>query len=331
MRLPLKGSDYFCEKVNASAEKVQQAYLEAVGPAVAMRKASVMLGDGTITQTDTFDPQRVRAFYQRLAGLLGGVENNNAGSGGGWLFSGVSKSATEDLHRLFCQFSKEVGVAVVATGVSKRQNKEKEEEKSNNNNSSRHSRYYHISGYFGVQFHTLPYYRVDRRVVEIQKELAQIASKADAVFGKMVGKADRAVQEELEKKGYGGLETQELFTKMFEDEALVEQLDKKAAAVESQFPEFEEMRVQKNRLFGELNDMLVELYQAAPVIIDYTRLMSGEEGLATYFDIEVIKNPGSKKSSREAFLDTAKMPREAADAIASELSFVADALRKAAG
>src|SRR5919204_5978751 len=117
VRAPFKGDDYFCKQINAAAQKVEQAYLEAIGPAVAVRKASAMLGDGTVTQADTFDPQNVQMFYQRLANSLGG-----------WAFSGILKSATEDLHRLYCQFIKEAGK-------------------------------FYISGYFGVQFHMLPYYR----------------------------------------------------------------------------------------------------------------------------------------------------------------------------
>ena len=284
MRAPFKGDDYFCRQVNAAAQRVEQAYLEAIGPAVAMRKAGAMLGDGTVTQADTFDPQNVQAFYQRLANSLDG-----------WAFSGILKSATEDLHRLYCQFTKEAGR-------------------------------YHFSGYFGVQFHVLPYYRVDRRVIEIQKELAKIADDATSVFKNMTGAADKALAAELEKRGYAGMDFQELFTKMFDDENLVKELDEKAAAVESRFPEFEEMGRKKNRLFAELNDLLIELYQTSPVSIDYNRLMQGEEGVTTYFDIELVKN--KKTKAREAYLETGKIKKDVADAIAGELDGVANALKK---
>lgn len=284
MRVPFKGDDYFCKQVNAAAQKVEQAYLEAIKPAIAARKTSAMLGDGTVTQAETFDPQSVQVFYQRLANSLKG-----------WVFSGILKSATEDLHRLFCQFTNEAG------------------------------RFY-ISGYFGVQFHVLPYYRVDRRVIDIQKELAKIADDATSVFKNMTGTADKALAAELEKRGYANMEFQELFTKMFDDEKLVEELDKKASAVESQFPEFEEMGKKKNRLFAELNDLLIELYQTSPVSIDYNRLMQGEEGVTTYFDIELVKN--KKTKAREAFLDTPKIKKDAADLVAAELDSVAIALKK---
>lgn len=286
MRVPLKGDDYFCKQVNSAFEKVHEAYLESIKPAIAMLKTNAMLGDGTVAQVDTFDPQKVQVYYQRLTNSLDG-----------WLSSGISKSATEDLHRLFCQFTKEFGGR------------------------------FHVSGYFGVQFHALPYYRVDRRVIEVQKELAKIADDATSVFNNLAGTTDKALKSELEKMGYANLETDDLFVKMFDDEKLAAQLDKQAEAVESQFPEFKEMGQRKTRLFAELNDLLIELYQTSPVPIDYNRLMQGEEGVTTYFDIEAVRNKKTKK--REAQFETKDIERKVADGVATELHQVAEALRRA--
>ncbi len=284
VRAPFKGDDYFCSQVNANTQKVEQAYLEAIKPAIAMRKASAMLGDGTVTQVDTFDPQNVQLFYQRLASSLEG-----------WTFSGISKSATEDLHRLYCQFTKWI-------------------EK------------YYISAYFGVQFHVLPYYAVQKRVIDIQKELAKIADDATIVFKNMTGAADKALASELEKRGYASLEFQELFTKMFDDEKLAQELDEKASAVESRFPEFGKMGERKTRLFAELNSLLIELYQTSQVLIDYNRLMQGEEGVTSYFDIELVKN--KKTKAREAYLNTGKIKKDDTYSVIAELDSVATALKR---
>ncbi|MDQ3971120.1 MAG: hypothetical protein M3227_05490 [Thermoproteota archaeon] len=54
--------------------------------------------------------------------------------------------------------------------------------------------------------------------------------------------------------------------------------------------------------------------------------MQGEEGITTYFDIEVLKN--KKRKIREAFLDTIKMPKEAADMLSGVLGAVGETLRK---
>ena len=286
VRAPLKGDDYFCRQVNAAAEKVHRAFLEAIRSAILMRQANAMLGDGTITQADTFDPQNVQNFFQQLGNTLQD-----------WTFSGVLKSATEDIHRLYCTFTKEADK-------------------------------FYMSVYFGVQFHVLPYYRVDRRVIDIQKELAEIEGRATSVSSKMTAAADRVLATELEKRSYTNLEFEELFAKMFDDEKLMEELNRKTAAVESQFPQIGETRNRKSELLSELNDLLIKFYQTSPVLIDHNRLMQGEEGVTSYFDIEVLKNKKNKR--REAFLDTIKMPKEAADMLSGELGAVGETLCKIA-
>ncbi|HYX71919.1 MAG TPA: hypothetical protein VE732_04055, partial [Nitrososphaera sp.] len=125
------------------------------------------------------------------------------------------------------------------------------------------------------------------------------------------------------------LEFEELFVKIFDDEKLAEQLNEKTAVIESRFPEFEKMRNRRSELISELNNMLVSFYQTSPVLIDYNRLMQGEEGITNYFDIEVIKKNKNTKR-REAFLDTVKMPKEAADLLSAEIGKVGATIRKLA-
>jgi hypothetical protein len=285
VRAPLKGEDYFCRKVNASAEKVQEAFLEAVKSAITMSQANAMLGDGTITQADTFDPQNVQKFFQQLGNAL---ED--------WTFSGVLKSTTEDMHRLYSTFTKEADK-------------------------------FYVSAYFGIQFHELPYYRVDRRVIEIQKELARIEGSATSVLSKMTDAANTVLATELEKRGYANLGFEELFAKMFDDEKLIEELNEKSAVVESQFTQVGVARDKVSELLSELNNLLIKFYQTSPVLIDYNRLMQGEEGITNYFDIEVIKK-NKKTKRREAFIDTIKMPKEAADMLSGEIGALGETLRK---
>lgn len=285
VRAPLKGEDYFCRKVNVSVEKVQEAFLEAVKSAITMSQANAMLGDGTITQADTFDPQNVQKFFQQLGNAL---ED--------WTFSGVLKSTTEDMHRLYSTFTKEADK-------------------------------FYVSAYFGIQFHELPYYRVDRRVIEIQKELARIEGRATSVLSKMTDAANTVLATELEKRGYANLGFEELFAKMFDDEKLIEELNEKSAVVESQFTQVGVARDKVSELLSELNNLLIKFYQTSPVLIDYNRLMQGEEGITNYFDIEVIKK-NKKMKRREAFIDTIKMPKEAANMLSGEIGALRETLRK---
>ena len=284
MRTPIKGDDYFCRQVNAAAEKVQEAFLDAIKPAIAMRDAKAMLGDGTITHAYTFDPQNVENFLQQLGSTLEG-----------WAFSGILKSATEDLHRIYSTFTKEAGK-------------------------------FYMSAYFGIQFHALPYYRVERRVIDIQKELARIEYDATSALSNMIGAADRLLATELEKRGYTNLGFDDLFERMFEDEGLIEELNEKAAVVENQFPQLIASRSRINELLSELNDLVVKFYHTSSVLIDYNRLMQGEEGITNYFDIEVLKNGKTKR--REALLDTTKIPKEVADILSLQLGAVEEMLYK---
>jgi hypothetical protein len=287
MRLPLKGDDYFSTQVNDAFAKIQEGFLEAVKPAIIMKKSNAMLADGTVTQTDTFDPQNVQTFYQRLTNRMGG-----------WLAGGISKSVTDDLHRLFCQFNKDVG-----------------------------KRYY-ISGYFGIQFHALPYYKVDKRVIEIQKELAKLADEATVLYEGIRDNTDKVLGQELEKQGLANMEFEGLFSKLFEDEKLEQELNKKAETVAMQFPDFQKIGKRKSLLFAELNDLMIELYQTSDASIDYNRLMQGEEGICTYFDLELLK-VNKKTVSREAMFETKKIPKADADRVYKELESVAKALNMA--
>ncbi len=282
MRLPIKEDDYFATEVNSAFEIVKDNYLLAIKPQIEMKKVNAMLGDGSVAQIDCFESQRVIVFYQQLIDSLKW-----------WVTTGISNSQTEDLHRLYCQFTQEVGR-------------------------------YRMSGYFGIQFHALPYYRVDKRIIEIQKELAQIAGEGGNTFKSMASKGDHIVQKELESIGFAQMGFEELLEKLFEDESLVADLEKKTTALENEFSGFKEMRHTKERLFSELNDLLMELCQISPVSIDHNKLMQGEEGVVTYFDIEKVKNQKTKET--DSYINTKRMTKELTGQVVTILGEVANTL-----
>ena len=285
MRAPFKGNDYFCKKINAATERVQVVFLDAIKPSITTGQENAMLGDGTITQAETFHLKNVQNFFEHLARTLEG-----------WTYSGILKSATEDVHRIYTTFTKE--------------NDE-----------------FYMSVYFGIQFHVLLYYKVDRQVIDIQKELRKIEETAASISGDMTRAGDKALATELEKRGFINLGLDELFVRMFEDEKLVEQLSEKADIVEERFPQFRDASTKKSELLSKLNDLLVEFYRTSPVLIDYTRLMQGEEGVTNYFDIEMIlKNKKTKR--RQAFLDTARISEETTDILSREIGVVEETLSK---
>ena len=284
MRIPFKADDYFSNEVNSAFNHIQDAYLEGAKLYLEKSEVHVMLGDGSITQSTTFELSKIIVYYEKLIDSLDG-----------WVSTGISKSNTDDLHRIYFQISQYI-------------NK------------------YRIYGYFGIQFHALPYYRVNKRVIEIQKELSQIAEKAANIFSSLAEKGNTMVLHELQKLGYSELEFEDLFTKLFDDQELVRGLERKAQSLEEQLPEFEQMRISKNQLYAELNDLLIELYQISPVLIDYNRMMQGEEGLVTYFDIETIRN--QKMARGDPYVNTERVTEELTNRIFNVLNELAIRLTK---
>jgi hypothetical protein len=285
VRTPLNGDDYFCKQVNASAEIVQRSYLEAIKPEITMHQTSAMLGDGTITQANTFDPDKVESFFQELANRL---ED--------WTFEGNTIADTEDVHRIYTSFTKKIDK-------------------------------FFVSGYFGIQFHVLPYYKVDRRVIQIQKDLIEIEDNASSILNKMTGAANRVLTTELEKKGCANLEFENLFERMFHDENLVEELIVKTTHVKNQFPQLDDVNNKKNRLLLELHGLLTKTFTISPVLIDHNSLMQGEGGITNYFDIEIIHNK-NKTKRRGSIIETTKMSKNAADILSADLRSVAETLQK---
>ena len=248
-----------------------------------MRKVNAMLRDGSLTQIDSFDPLRVIEFYQRLIGSLKG-----------WVSTGISRSQTDDLHRIYCQFSQAVGQ-------------------------------YRIHSYFGIQYHALPYYQVDRRVIEIQKELARIDGEAGNIFMSMATRGNHIVQKELERIGYAQVGFEELLAKLFWNERLVLDLEEKVAALENEFPKFGELSNKQTQLFSELKDLLIELCQISPVLIDHNKLMQGEEGVVTYFDMVEVRSQKTRETN--SWINTKGLTKELTGQVVGIFNEVASIMR----
>ena len=283
MRFPINDRDHFATEVNLAFRIIQDTYFLSIKPEIGMRKVNAMLGDGSVTQIDSFEPLRVIEFYQRLIGSLQG-----------WVSTGISRSHTDDLHRIYCQLSQAVGQ-------------------------------YRVHSYFGIQYRALPYYQVDKRVIEIQKELAQIDGEAETTFMSMATRGNHIVQKELERIGYAQVGFEELLAKLFWNERLVADLEEKAAALENEFPKYRELSNKKNQLFSELNDLLIELCQISPVLIDYNKLMQGEEGVVTYFDMEEVRTQKTRETN--SWFNTKRLTKELTGQVVGVFNEVANTMR----
>ncbi|MDQ5869530.1 MAG: hypothetical protein M3530_07365 [Thermoproteota archaeon] len=259
MRVPLKGSDKFCLDLNSVYSRMEQAYFGSLKSSLKTSAIKVMLGDGTITDSVTFDPQETVRYFNILGGCLKG-----------WSNSGVSKSNTDDLHRATYQISNQI-------------------EK------------YYISVHFEIQFHSLKFYRVDKRVLEIQKEIHELSRKSNKIHQSLANTGNEIVVRELRNMGYGDLPFEDLLEKMLSDQVISSQLEDKAKNVMSQYPELGEVEIKERALGTELNDYIMEVYTIDPVVIDYNKLMQGEVGVVLYMDIEIVNNMKSKE--RQAYVN----------------------------
>ena len=286
MRLPLKGSDYFVKKMNEAVETIDEEFVYFLKPKLQMKKVDVMLGDGTITNAETFDPKEITNEFRRILDL------NN------WIVTDISNSKTEDLYRLYFQ---------ITCNIDK----------------------FYIYGYFGIQFHVLHYYKLDKEVIKIQKELIKLNQDVSESFISLANKGNTIIEEELRRQGINNLSFEELFAKMYENSNLMNNLEQKVLKIEQQFPQIRDSENKREQLISQLNDMVIELYRITPVRMEYNGLMQGEEGIVSYFEIETIKN--KKTGKRDPYIDTKKFSssnKDDTETIATKLQEITKSLKE---
>jgi len=92
----------------------------------------------------------------------------------------------------------------------------------------------------------------------------------------------------LRSEGYKNLDTENLFDIFFRDDKIREKI---MSEIETQTDgELQKIIQHKQELLKNLDDLLLEVYQIEPVLIDETRLVSGEEGCVCNIDIERVEN-----------------------------------------
>ena len=171
---------------------------------------------------------------------------------------------------------------------------------------------YIISGHISLQFHVLLFYKPLQRVIDCQKELAEIVDTTKNKETELSDNSDQFVLNKLKEMGYKDFDHQKLFEVFYDDEEFSKKI---YAEIEKETgEEFKRLTEKKKELFKELDSLLVETYQTSSVLIDDTRLVSGEEGCLCTLDIEFIKN-----SNREGLFDPRKMSNTVKENILKKL------------
>ena len=159
---------------------------------------------------------------------------------------------------------------------------------------------YLISGHVSIQFHVLLYYKPEQRVIDCQKELSEIIDVTKNKEEELSDNNDQYVLDKLKEMGYKDFDHQKLFEVFYENDEFREKI---FTEIEKQSGvDFQKLSEKKTQLFKELDSLLVETYQTTPIIIDDSKLVTGEEGCLCTFDLEFVKN-----NTREGLFDPRKM------------------------
>ena len=179
---------------------------------------------------------------------------------------------------------------------------------------------YLLSGHLSLQFHVLLYYKPVQRVIDCQKELSEIVDLTKDKEQKMSDNSDQFVLNKLKEMGYKDFDHQILFETFFKNDEFREKVYKE---IENKIGvDFKELSDKKMKLLNELDSLLVETYQTTPVLIDDTRLVTGEEGCLCTFDIEFVKN-----KNKEGLFDPRKMSESTQEKIIQRLDEIHKLIR----
>jgi hypothetical protein len=187
----------------------------------------------------------------------------------GWKTQGISVVNDKDLRRLFIKFDIQEGN-------------------------------YLLSCHMSLQYHALLYYKPNHKVVEIQKELAEIIDKTKNLETQVSDQGNKIIQEKLKEIGQDNVDQQKLFEIFFQNDELANTLVDKVYS--SADENFQKLSKRKLDLFNELDNMLIEIYHASSVMIDEMRMIAAEEGCLCHFDLEHVK-----KEAKEGNFDPTKI------------------------
>ncbi|MDE1832101.1 MAG: hypothetical protein KGI02_07000 [Thaumarchaeota archaeon] len=245
MQIPASNPDPFIKSMSDKAEIIRASFLEHIATLTKKVPLKVMLGDGTVTDQESFDPVLVRKFFENMLHKIPE-----------WNHQGVSATTEKDLRRSFIKFDIQEGN-------------------------------YLLSSHMSLQYHALLFYRLDHRVIEIQKELSDISNMIEKLQIRVGPENDKIIEEKLRAEGYHGMDEQKLFEVLFNREDITQDVVK---TIEASHAEHTKLVVNRDKLFRELDDLLIEVYHTTPVLIDENKMIAAEEGCLCNFNLEYVRN-----------------------------------------
>ena len=184
-----------------------------------------------------------------------------------WNSQGVTYSSDEDLRRIFVKSEIKIGNYILSLHAS-------------------------------LQYHVLLYYKPIQKVIDLQKKLSELIDAGGNSESKYEEESDRLIIEKLNELGFKDMPKQELFELFYNDEELSNKIKK---MIDDSQPEVVDIQGQKNQLFKELDNLLIEIFQTTSALIDEQKLVNGEEGCLCNIDLEYV-DEGAKQGLVDASL-----------------------------
>ncbi len=206
-----------------------------------------------------------------------------------WKTQGISTSNEKDLRRVFIRFEAREGN-------------------------------YLLSGYMSLQYHALLFYKLNHRVIDVQKELADITDKINELETNLAPKGDQIIHEKLKELGYDTVDQQKLFEIFFQNDNLAKEMIEQVYS--STDENFAQLTKRRSDLFNELDNMLIEIYHTVPVMIDEMRMIGAEEGCLCQFDLEHMKN-----ETKEGNFDPTRISSNIKEKLLGRIDEVFDAIK----
>ena len=184
-----------------------------------------------------------------------------------WNSQGISHSNDEDLRRIFTKSEIKLGDYIISLHVS-------------------------------LQYHVQLYYKPIQEVLDLQKQLAELMNNSGDSETKYEEESDRLIIEKLYELGFKEMSKQELFELFYNDEELAKKVKK---MIDESQSDIVDVKDKKNKLFKQLDNLLLETFHTTSVIIDEQKLVNGEEGCLCNIDLEHVEN-GAKQGLVDASL-----------------------------
>jgi hypothetical protein len=290
MRLPLKEKGKNHDTIillNKFYENIKEVFENSVRANIVTIDTKVMLADFSVIETSSFDPNKIVTLFQSLERMVNNQSKN-------WQSVPTQSTKSDDIRRLYFQVSLEIDK-------------------------------FYLYIYMGIQFHSLLYYQVDKKVIQISKQIRELEQLNNSAKSEITIEGDRIIKHELEKLGYKDVDNTQLFEELFTHTDLSNNLIEKASSLEEKYPDIEENNNQIANLKKELEDLIMETYHIDLASLDQNKMLQGENGMVMYVDFEMIKNKKTKEKT--SVINFEKIPKESIDSLKEELELLYDLMK----